>query len=135
MSHHLTPEKRLDVHQAHVQKDGGYSSRPLSFEVPEIETDGSQQIGILATIVMEYCSTCGLFSTVGCEHGHMIWTHREGCLNQTLTPDHPHSRPQVALPKGLVKTYAETFPDHTVEERKNCEGCLLICPVCGADGT
>lgn len=125
MTHHLTPEERLTVHRAHAQKDGGYSSRALEFTILEDLMDSDSAI---AEIHFEYCRECGLISPVGCDHGHMIWTHRPGCQRYGTDDREP-------LPEGLVKTYAEAFPNHPESTDDYCEGCLLICTVCGADGT
>lgn len=127
MSHHLTPHQREDVHQAHVLRDGGTAARPVQLEVRDQQT-------LIANVSFEVCLACGFASGVGCDHGAMFWTHRPGC---------PQFNPQVfgftsedQMPVGLYKRYEELWPEGSLEVATvDCGGCLLVCPLCRADGT
>lgn len=135
MSHHLGPDARLRVHQDHVSKEGSYTSVRVTGvaemlteffpgHIPEDKDPGLVQ----AEYHFSVCVQCGLISSVGCDHGKSVWTHREGCEKYT---------DEMKLPHGLVRPYSQAFPQTPNENFTDgeCIGCLLLCPICKADGT
>lgn len=132
MSHHLNINQREDVHTAHMRRDGHASfliaTATQTFQLGLVE---SRPFSFTAELSFEICMACGWMTRPDCQHGEgtgkMMWTHRPGCPD---TRSHP--LPYVYIPPGLVKTFGEAFPD---SPSGTCEGCLLICPICGADGT
>lgn len=138
---HLSKDAHEAVHLQHVQRDGMYSSRQISVEVPLASFHGVEHQLVVKThalqqhhrakqahvdMTIEVCVQCGLTLGVVCHHGMSYWTHREGC---------PNFDPRVFddnLPEGLYQHYKDAIghrPD------PNCTGCLLVCPVCKNDGT
>jgi hypothetical protein len=129
MSHHLTPDQRLEVHRKHVEKNGGTSYRPIELEIRDRQSE--TDIGpLIANIRFEVCLVCGLMSPIACDHGASVWTHRPGCPKFTID-----DFGGLEVPEGLFQPYSEKLFGSIDVPSEDCGGCLLVCPVCRADGT
>jgi hypothetical protein len=135
MSHQLTRDQHREVHQKHIAEAGGWASRQI---IAEASWDGFPkhvQQALIAThqarlpigpwtMTVEVCIRCGFTEHVTCNHSWLYWTHRPGCrLYDPAT---------ISVPEGLVQAWQEDTPDRPGDD---CTGCLLLCPLCGADGT
>lgn len=124
MSHHLTYEQRLEVHRKHVEAGGGYAS--IIADNPQNDLDGRP----VGNWRFEFCTRCGLPARPTCDHEHMFWTHRPGCRK--------YDAATFSVPEGLVDDFSKAFPQAAEMAGlagEDCTGCLLLCPLCGADGT
>lgn len=138
MTHHLNPNIHEQVHEAHIRRDGMHSLRQITAKVTlsdfvddEHETlaralhSVSDQRRKYVELTIEVCVQCGFIERTTCHHGMSFWAHRPGC---------PKFDPQVFpnLPVGLYRHYEDAM---STEPKEDCSGCLLVCPVCKADGT
>lgn len=123
MSHPLTNEARAEIHEAH----GGNLEMIPVYGIAYVESSmiPNMQMGegvppALANYKFEICPTCGYFSSVACTHGSMEWRHLPACPKNN----------DFSLPEGLIPQSESSTPGG-----EDCTGCVLVCPVCKADGT
>jgi hypothetical protein len=139
MTHHLTTPIHEQVHKAHQSLDGHYSLRQVKAKVTLADFEGTEHRKIIESrkptnhvqasklfveLTIEICTQCGFVERALCHHGLSYWTHRPGCSRYNPDED--------KLPVGLIRVYSDKmFPT----PNPDCTGCLLLCPVCKADGT
>lgn len=140
MSHHLTRDQHREVHRAHIERDGMHSSRQLPLVVPLANLHGVEHELVVRThdlrqhhrasaagvnMTVEVCVQCGIVERIVCDHGMSFWTHRVGC------PKHDPSLPIVwSMYRPTWDAGVDAGPPD-----ESCDGCLLVCPICKADGT
>jgi len=140
MTHHLPLAIREQIHSAHTRGGGGCSLRQVTAKVTLADFEGEEHRLIAEAlqtptekrrryveVLTQICVQCGLVVSVECLHGMMYWTHRPGCSRYA-----PDDWDNPSIPYGLYQHYKDAIgprPDPA------CKGCLLICPVCKADGT
>jgi hypothetical protein len=140
MSHHLNLDRHLEIHDEHRRADGHHSTRIIEVNVPLSDIVGFEHELIVRThavaphrrrimavsLTVEICNECGLNVGMSCQHGMSYWTHRPGC---------PRHDPSLPLVWSMYRTYAEALFADPAAPSESCSGCLLVCPVCKADGT